>query len=185
MGCVGLAVEREMNLETGDIENWTLSRGRRIRGWRIGRILRRGGSCCRGHGPSTGAVHEVMPAETDASAEEHRHNCTDTVGSQLRSEHRRWPAVGSQAVMPEPASASLRFASITQVTNRPVVRAGRSAQRQSRQTRCFSSSFAPSPTLDQSLLDQSVPRAGHIFHRPTVTIAGTMLSDRKAPLYSA
>src|ERR1700730_17818592 len=53
----------------------------------MGRILFRGGSCRRGSAPSAGAVHEVVPTEADANAEEHADNCTKDVGSQHLGEH--------------------------------------------------------------------------------------------------
>src|SRR5215471_12166312 len=52
-----------------------------------------GASCCAGgvatesHCGYAGAVHEVMPAEADARAEEHGENRTKTVGSQLQPGH--------------------------------------------------------------------------------------------------
>ena len=59
-----------------------------------------GGSCSPRHDRCTGAVHEVMPAETDARAEKHRDNRTKAVGSQLRSVHGRWLTVCSQTATP-------------------------------------------------------------------------------------
>jgi hypothetical protein len=69
----------------------------RVRQWRIRRILFRWESGRRGSGPSADAVPQVVPAKPDAGAEEHRDNCTQDVGSQLRSGHGQWRLQEGQA----------------------------------------------------------------------------------------
>jgi hypothetical protein len=47
------------------------------------------GKWSRSHRPHAGAVHDVMPAKTDAWAKEHEENHTKTVGSQPQPVHGR------------------------------------------------------------------------------------------------